>query len=156
MIVRNEGALLGNCLDSVQGLIDELVVIDTGSTDNTIEIARNYGARVSEFRWTEDFSAARNHALQMATAAWILVLDADETLSRQDHSKLAALVSGGDADAWSLVQRTYGNNLIHNDYTVAQMTVITRAVLTRAGFRPGWCACSGIGLNSDSVIVSTS
>jgi Flp pilus assembly protein TadD len=120
MIVRNEGPLLGNCLDSVQGFIDELVVVDTGSTDNTIEIARNYGARVREFRWTEDFSAARNHALQMATAAWILVLDADETLSRQDHSKLAALVSGGDADAWSLVQRTYGNNLIHKDYTVAQ------------------------------------
>lgn len=133
MIVRNESALLGNCLDSVQGLVDEIVVIDTGSNDNTTEIARNYGACVHEFRWTDDFSAARNHALQMATTAWILVLDADETISRQDHSKIATLVSGQMADALSLVQRTYGNNLVHNDYTVAN-----NDCYRESGPYPGW------------------
>jgi glycosyltransferase involved in cell wall biosynthesis len=81
MMVRNEARALGRCLDSVGGLADEMVVVDTGSTDATVAIARRYGAQVAAFDFTfVDFAAARNAALARAAGGWILVLDADETL----------------------------------------------------------------------------
>jgi glycosyltransferase involved in cell wall biosynthesis len=81
MIVKNEESRLAHCLDSARGLDAELIVVDTGSTDNTIRIAANYGAAVVGFDFSvADFAAARNRALDMATGLWILVLDADEIL----------------------------------------------------------------------------
>ncbi len=80
-IVKNEEAALPKCLSSVQDVVDEIVVLDTGSTDNTVEIAQSFGAKVHHFQWCNDFSAARNEALKYVTGDWILVLDADETLS---------------------------------------------------------------------------
>ena len=83
MIVRNEERNLQSCLDSVQGLADELIVVDTGSTDSTPHIAAHNGAMVIPFDFAfVDFAAARNRALAHATGEWILVLDADETLDR--------------------------------------------------------------------------
>jgi len=82
MIVRDEAELLPGCLDSVAGLADELIVVDTGSTDDTAAIAAARGATVVHHRWTDDFAAARNVALDAATGAWILLLDADERLAR--------------------------------------------------------------------------
>lgn len=81
MIVKNEADNLPNCLASVQGVVDEIVVLDTGSTDRTVEIAQDFGARVEYFVWCDDFSAARNAALQYVTGDWVLVLDADEALT---------------------------------------------------------------------------
>jgi len=78
MIVRDEEATLGRCLASAQGLVEEIVVVDTGSTDSTVQIAQEYGATVHHLTWTDDFAAARNHALAHATHPWRLVLDADE------------------------------------------------------------------------------
>ncbi len=83
-IVRDEEADLPRCLASVAGVVDELCILDTGSRDRTVEIARAAGARVEEFQWTEDFAAARNASLAMATGDWILVLDADEALEDPD------------------------------------------------------------------------
>lgn len=80
MIVRNETRSLRNCLRSVSAQVDEIVIVDTGSTDDTMDIAREFTEKVSSFPWQEDFSAARNYALQMATGDWILSLDADEEL----------------------------------------------------------------------------
>lgn len=80
MIVRDEEANLDRCLYSVHGIVDEICVVDTGSTDRTVEIAKAHGARVEFFDWCDDFGAARNAALGMATGDWILVLDADEYL----------------------------------------------------------------------------
>jgi tetratricopeptide (TPR) repeat protein len=80
IIVKNEAELLPQCLDSVRPVVDEMIVVDTGSTDRTCEIAASYGARVHEFAWCDDFAAARNASLQYAQGDWILVLDADETL----------------------------------------------------------------------------
>ena len=79
MIVRNESVLLGRCLSSLTGM-DELVVVDTGSKDGTVEIARGFGARIGYYQWNDDFSAARNHALALCTGDWILSIDADEFL----------------------------------------------------------------------------
>ncbi len=80
MIVKNEADNLPQCLTSAQPYVDEIIVVDTGSADNTVEIAHQYGAKVSHFSWCDDFAAARNAGLSLATGAWILVLDADEEL----------------------------------------------------------------------------
>ncbi len=78
MIVKNEEAHLARCLGSVAGQVDEMVVVDTGSTDRTIEIARQFGARIFQIPWRDDFAAAKNEALARARGEWILLLDADE------------------------------------------------------------------------------
>jgi len=78
MIVRNEEAHLGTCLDSVKALVDEIVVVDTGSTDGTVAMARSLGVLVLERPWHDDFAWARNEALQAARSDWVLVMDADE------------------------------------------------------------------------------
>ena len=80
MIVRNEAATIKHCLDSVRDLVDFMVVIDTGSTDDTASIAQGAGARIGHFLWVDDFAAARNHSLNIANADWNLVLDADESV----------------------------------------------------------------------------
>jgi len=90
MIVRDEEALLDGCLASVEGLTDELVVVDTGSRDGTVACAEKAGARVVHFPWCDDFAAARNAGLQQARGEWVLVLDADERLAPGDAVKLRA------------------------------------------------------------------
>lgn len=80
IIVKNEEAMLPRCLDSVRGVVDEMIVVDTGSSDRTIDIAKSFGAEVHPFAWCNDFSAARNESLKYVKGDWILVLDADEVL----------------------------------------------------------------------------
>ncbi len=92
MIVKNEQSNLVRCLSSVKAAVDEIVVVDTGSTDRTKDLAAVFGARVFDFAWTDDFSSARNVSLSQAKGDWILVLDADETLSPADHRKLRELI----------------------------------------------------------------
>lgn len=83
MIVRDEAKHLADCLASLKPWVDEVCVVDTGSLDGTPDIARELGARVKHIEWTDDFSAARNVSLEMATHPWILVVDADERLDPQ-------------------------------------------------------------------------
>ena len=92
MIVKNEERFLSQCLASVKDIADELIVIDTGSTDRTIEIARKHGAQVGHFEWCDDFAAARNASIAPATGDWILFLDADEELSATEKQNLPALL----------------------------------------------------------------
>lgn len=80
LIVKNEEQHLARCLESLRGFVDEIVVVDTGSTDRTLEIAREFGAKIGHFSWCNDFSAARNAALDLATQPWCLWIDADEGL----------------------------------------------------------------------------
>ncbi|MCY4743649.1 glycosyltransferase family 2 protein [Pelomonas sp. UHG3] len=80
VIARDEAARIGRLLDSVRPWVDEMLVLDTGSRDDTVQVARSHGARVARFAWCDDFSAARNEALALAGADWHLVLDADEWL----------------------------------------------------------------------------
>jgi HEAT repeat protein/glycosyltransferase involved in cell wall biosynthesis len=80
MIVRDEEETLPRCLKSVQRIADELIIVDTGSRDNTISIVREYGGKVFHFEWCDDYSAARNESLKHATGDWILQIDADEEL----------------------------------------------------------------------------
>lgn len=94
MIVRDEAATIARCLESARGLVDEIVVLDTGSRDATPEIARSHGAQVHHFDWCDDFAAARNAALGHASSAWNLVLDADEWLEGATREALAEVLAG--------------------------------------------------------------
>jgi glycosyltransferase involved in cell wall biosynthesis len=93
MIVRDEEEMLEGCLQSLSGLVDEIVVVDTGSKDRTREIATDYGARVRDFVWSGDFSAARNCALELSRGDWNLYIDADERVRPIDRDHLNALLS---------------------------------------------------------------
>ncbi len=109
VIARDEGAYLERCLQSVAAIVDEIVLVDTGSTDNTRAIAAQFGARIFNFDWVDDFSQARNYALAQAGGNWILVLDADETIAARDHLRLRELVTRAQADGYSLIQRSYAS-----------------------------------------------
>jgi len=88
MIVKNEESFLPGCLESVKDVVDEIILVDTGSTDKTVEIARSYGAKVFFLEWKNDFSIARNESIKHATGDWILVLDADERLNPGQKEKI--------------------------------------------------------------------
>jgi glycosyltransferase involved in cell wall biosynthesis len=105
MIVRNEAKFLGDCLRSLQSVVDEVIVVDTGSTDGTPEIAAAHGAIVHHFRWCDDFAAARNTALAAAKGEWILYIDADEQLQPVERSAVEALLRRTDALAFRLLLR---------------------------------------------------
>ena len=94
MIVRDEEANLPACLTSAADLFDEIVIVDTGSTDRTVEIARGFGAQVFEFVWVSDFAAARNAALGHATGDYAFWLDADDVLEPPQRDKLRSLLQG--------------------------------------------------------------
>ncbi|WCN37469.1 glycosyltransferase family 2 protein [Aneurinibacillus uraniidurans] len=88
MIVKDEEASIGRCLSSVKGIVDEIIIVDTGSTDRTVEICQSFGAHVHSFAWNESFADARNYGLARATGDWILWLDADEEVDANDRDKL--------------------------------------------------------------------
>jgi glycosyltransferase involved in cell wall biosynthesis len=92
MIVRDEEAMLPKCLESVRGWVDEVIVVDTGSTDHTIDVAVDFGARVYTLPWNDDFAEARNFALQYATGDWVLLLDADERLAEGAGALIRAAI----------------------------------------------------------------
>jgi glycosyltransferase involved in cell wall biosynthesis len=103
LIVRNDEKNLSTSLASAADLFDEIVVVDTGSTDRTVEIAREFGARVFDFVWVDDFAAARNAALARATGDYAFWLDADDVLDPPQRERLKALLDGlraGDEAAY--------------------------------------------------------
>jgi tetratricopeptide (TPR) repeat protein len=102
VIARDEERMLRDCLASAAGAVDELVVVDTGSSDGTREVARAAGARVLELPWADDFSAPRNEAARAATGGFLLQLDADERLLPGAAQALRAAVRAPGVDAWTL------------------------------------------------------
>ena len=102
-IVRNEAAVLGRSLESIKGQTDELLVVDTGSTDDTVQIAQSYGARVLSHPWQDDFSEARNFALDELTADWVVFLDADEYFTPETRGNLREEIQAADAAGTDLL-----------------------------------------------------
>ncbi len=96
MIVKNEERSLARCLEKAAGLADKIFITDTGSQDQTREIAASFGAILSDFAWVQDFSAARNYALSQSDCDWNLVLDADEYLLQGTRRDLEAFLEGPD------------------------------------------------------------
>jgi glycosyltransferase involved in cell wall biosynthesis len=111
MIVKNEEAFLAQCLKSVKNYVDEIIIVDTGSTDNSVNIAKNYTDRVYFHPWEGDFSRARNQALSYATGDWIFQIDGDEELVNGSGEKLLQTVrETGNADAVMVnIISTYSN-----------------------------------------------
>ena len=98
VIAKNEESMLPGCLASVRGLADAIIVVDTGSTDRTVEIAREHGATVVEHAWSDDFAAARNAALPLVSGGFLLVLDADERLGPGARSTIRKALKRDDFD----------------------------------------------------------
>lgn len=92
MIVKNEAEDLGKCLESIKHAVDEIVIVDTGSTDETKSIARQYTSKVYDFQWCNDFSQARNFSIEKASHDWVLVLDADEVVLNFNRSQVDAFI----------------------------------------------------------------
>ena len=113
MIVKNEEAILSRCLDSIKDLMDEIVIVDTGSTDKTKEIARKYTDRIYDFEWTGNFSDARNFAFSKATMDFIYSADADEILDDANRIKFMALKTMLPEEV-EIVQMHYSNQLEHS------------------------------------------
>ncbi|MEH2425653.1 MAG: glycosyltransferase [Nostoc sp.] len=158
MIVKNEAATLPKCLNSVRKVVDEMVVLDTGSIDRTPNIAQQLGAKVHHFKWCNDFSAARNAALKYVTGDWILVLDADETLTpaivpqlreaiARDEYLLLNLLRhevGAEQSPYSLVSRLFRNHPdIHFDRPYHALVddsvsaILTKEPHWQVGYLPG-------------------
>jgi tetratricopeptide (TPR) repeat protein len=93
LITRNEESQLRLCLEPVRDLVDEIIVVDTGSTDHTRQVAADLGARVSEFTWCDDFAAARNETLERATGDWVFWLDADDRIDGENRQRLQNLLA---------------------------------------------------------------
>ena len=109
MIVKNEETSLPKCLGSVNNFVDEIIVLDTGSTDKTPQIAQQFGAKVYYFPWNNNFSSARNEALKYVTGDWILVLDADETLTDEIIPLLKTVISKEEYLVINLVRQEVGS-----------------------------------------------
>jgi GT2 family glycosyltransferase/2-polyprenyl-3-methyl-5-hydroxy-6-metoxy-1,4-benzoquinol methylase/Flp pilus assembly protein TadD len=109
MIVKNEGENLPACLASLKPVVHEMIIVDTGSTDRTADIAAAFGAKVFSFAWNGNFSSARNYALDAANGHWILVMDADEVLSSRDYELLCNTVQENSHHqaCWSVTTRNY-------------------------------------------------
>ena len=110
MIVKNEERILRRCLDSLTGLTDEIVIVDTGSTDRTKEIAAEYTEHIYDFTWTGDFSAARNFAFSKCTKEYIYAADADEVLDEENRQRFLDLKQTLLPEI-EIVQMKYGNQL---------------------------------------------
>ncbi|HEY9647638.1 MAG TPA: glycosyltransferase family 2 protein, partial [Chroococcidiopsis sp.] len=108
MIVRNESEPLPRCLASVRSLVDEMVIVDTGSTDETVAIAQSFGAQVFHAEWQDDFAAARNEALQHVNGKWVLVLDADEEIAPDSVPALRQIMQDDETLVVNLVRQEIG------------------------------------------------
>ncbi len=107
MIVKNEAQTLGQCLQSVSGIVSQIVIADTGSTDNTADIAREFGATVISVPWENHFANARNAALQLMQTDWVLVLDADEELDGEARNQIPNLLRSSNAGGYLVPIRNY-------------------------------------------------
>ncbi len=119
MIVKNEEKRLADCLKSAKPAVDEMIVVDTGSSDRTRDIAIALGARVYDFPWNDNFSDARNHSLSKANGGWVFLLDGDEVLSPVDYPVLRGIVSKkySNPPAFTLVTRNYTVNVTSSGWT---------------------------------------
>ncbi|MGK7948983.1 MAG: tetratricopeptide repeat protein [Xenococcaceae cyanobacterium] len=107
-IVKNEEQSLPKCLETVRDLVDDIVILDTGSTDKTVEIAEQFGAKVHYFEWCNDFAIARNEALRYVESEWVLVLDADEALNPAIAPQLKQVIASDDNLVVNLIRQEVG------------------------------------------------
>jgi glycosyltransferase involved in cell wall biosynthesis len=130
MIVKDEAFFIEECLAHAAPHVDEIVVVDTGSTDGTRGIVERFAHRVVDFAWIDDFSAARNAGLELASGDWILVLDADERLDEAGFGALREAMGSAEIDGYYLEQRGYSDSQLASGWTA-----LPEAEAERVGFR---------------------
>ncbi len=111
IIAKNSEKIIKQCIDSASKIAEEIIVVDTGSTDSTKKTAESLGAKVYDFKWINDFSKARNFAISLAKEEWILNLDTDETISFLDTDKIKNLIKDTRYLGYYLIQRNYTNRI---------------------------------------------
>lgn len=122
MIVKNEEKNIGRCLDSIKEISNEIIIVDTGSTDRTIEICKGYHAKIIQYKWNNDFSEARNISIDYATKDYILFLDADEEIPKEDLIKIKNLLSSKNlSEGYFLRLINIINKIEFGDYTVFRL-----------------------------------
>ncbi len=131
MIVKDEEAMLPDCLDSIRDWVNELVIVDTGSSDKTVEIAESYGARVFHQTWEGDFSKHRNYSIEQATADWVFIIDADERFEQEDLSKLLQIVNDPSQQAISINVFNYYEETEHKVTSVNSLRFFRRELNLR-------------------------
>lgn len=116
MIMKNEEKHLPRCLNYVRGLVNEIIIVDTGSTDSSVSLAKSFGARVFFSPWEDDFSKPRNLGLSHASCDFIFILDPDEVFLKEDHQELKMLTNDTKYKAFQLVTKNYGRNPMELGY----------------------------------------
>ncbi|WP_449621900.1 glycosyltransferase family 2 protein [Robertmurraya sp. Marseille-Q9965] len=124
MIVKNEENNIGTCLSSVSKHVDEIIVVDTGSTDKTKEIAKKYGAILYDYEWANDFAAARNFALSKSTSKWNLILDADEQIVKWNKEGVKKLLQKEEFIGKICIK----NKFLQNNEDRLSQTLISRLI----------------------------
>jgi glycosyltransferase involved in cell wall biosynthesis len=156
MIVKNEEKLLPQCLESIKDVVDEIIIVDTGSTDKTVEIAESYGAKIFHHPWENDFSKHRNQSISYAMGDWIFILDGDEEVIQWDdqlltilkkegidsiHVKVENIYGKGGGEAWHNSIRLFSNNKrinyqgkVHNQLTGTKNSSPSSMVIYHRGY----------------------
>lgn len=109
LIVKNEERFIEKCLESIKDFVNEIIVVDTGSVDRTKEIASRFNAKIFDYKWEDDFSKARNFSLEKAKYDWILSIDADESISKEDMKKMREIIDLNEAEGYYMICRDYTN-----------------------------------------------
>ena len=154
MIAKNEEKNLLDCLNSVKDIVEEIIIVDTGSTDRTKEICKNFCSKAKifdfkffDFKWINDFSAARNESLKHAAKDWILILDADEVLDEKGQKTIKEIINDKEPDAFLFLQKNYTNDSSiagfvneehkHNDKTYSgwYVSYIARLFRNKKGYQ---------------------
>lgn len=118
MIVKNEEEYLERCLRSVDGIVDEIVIVDTGSTDRTIEIAKSFNAKIIHHKWKDDFSEARNVSIENATGDWVMYLDGDEELTPESRELIKDLISDVTYEGFQFVINNFVGERATEDFVI--------------------------------------
>ncbi len=156
MIVKNEEASLERCLNCAKDLVDEIIIVDTGSTDKTVEIAEKFTDKVYYFEWIQDFAAARNYSFSKATKEYIFYLDADDIITKKDQNKFKKLKSTLDKSTDSV---TMFYNLNVNKNGVPALSYRRNRLVKRSnnfkwyGKVHNYLQVSGNIINSDIAII---
>lgn len=134
MIVKNEEETIGRCLDSVRSLVDEINIVDTGSTDRTKEIVSRYTNRIFDFEWIQDFAAARNYSFDQATKQYVMWLDADDVLLERDRERFRELKNTLDTGFDSVIM----NYVLSRDAAGNPHDVTRHNRLVKRSIGPRW------------------
>lgn len=115
MIVKNEAHMIEKCLESVKNIVDEMIIVDTGSTDQTIVICEQYNCDIYHYKWNDHFADARNYSISKATKDWILYLDADEVLQQNSHAIIEKTLTHSQANRFLLQMINYVDDTFQVD-----------------------------------------